>query len=74
MKTPCNSRTFLKKIIMETTAFDFIPIGVCLLRRDRKDLTCLYANKAMVAMMESDPRHKNLEDFWKGAEAADLAA
>lgn len=73
MKTPCNSRTFLKKIIMETTAFDFIPIGVCLLRRDRKDLTCLYANKAMVAMMESDPRHKNLEDFWKGAEAADLA-
>jgi two-component system sensor histidine kinase/response regulator len=58
---------------MTPDVFDDIPIGLCLLRRDRKNLTCLYANRRLEGMLGAELKGKNLEDFWPGEEAADLA-
>lgn len=58
---------------MTLSVFDSIPIGLCILRRDRKDLTCLYANSSMITMMSAPPIGKNLEDFWHADGVLDLA-
>ncbi len=58
---------------MSFTAFNSIPIGLCILRRDRKDLTCLYANPSMIGIVGTNPVGKNLEDFWPAAEVQELA-
>lgn len=58
---------------MDFTPFDPIPIGLCVLRRDRKDLSCLYANTAMKGMLSAYAPGHNFEDMWGGEEAADLA-
>lgn len=52
--------------------YDDIPIGVCVVRRDRQDLTVLYANPALrKALGATDDR--TLETLWSGPEMAELA-
>src|SRR6218665_2404323 len=58
---------------MDFSVFDPVPIGLCVLRRDRKDLTCLYANTALKTMLGPDLEGRTLENFWPGGESADLA-
>lgn len=58
---------------MKLSVFDDIPIGLCVLKRDRKDLTCLYANRSLKAMLGPDLEGQTLETIWPGGETADLA-
>lgn len=58
---------------MTLSVFDSIPIGLCVLRRDRKDLTCLYANASILSMLGGGIVGKNFEDIWHGGDAAELA-
>ena len=58
---------------MDFSVFDPIPVGLCVLKRDRKDLTCLYANKALKGMLGADLPGRTLENFWPCGESADLA-
>ena len=58
---------------MNLSVFDDIPIGLCVLKRDRKDLTCLYANRALKTMLGTDVEGRTLEDIWPGMETAELA-
>lgn len=59
---------------MDFKPFDRIPIGLCVLRRDRKALTCLYANIAMARLMgHGEIRGRILEEFWPGEDTAELA-
>lgn len=59
---------------MDFQAFDTIPIGLCIIRRDRRSLSCLYANKSMIAMLGSGPlAGRALEEFWPAGEVSELA-
>lgn len=58
---------------MDFSVFDPIPVGLCVLRHDRKDLICLYANKALKDMLGADLLGRTLENFWPCGESADLA-
>lgn len=58
---------------MDFHILDHVPIGVAILRRDRKALTCLYANAALKAMTGPAPEGRRLEEIWPSEEAADLA-
>lgn len=50
-----------------------IPIGICVLKRDRKDMHILYANKIMNTMIgydeDSDLTEKTLEEIWPDAKS-----
>ncbi len=59
---------------MDFTSFDNIPIGLCVIRRDRRSLSCLYANKSMTALLGGQPLEgRALEEFWPAGEISDLA-
>lgn len=58
---------------MDFHIFDQIPIGVAILKRDRKAMTCLYANGALKSMIGQNLEGRDFEDMWQGDEAADLA-
>ena len=57
--------------------YDDIPIGVCVVKRDRKDLEVLYANESLSnALGAGDPEKllgKILEDIWPEEETIALA-
>lgn len=58
-------------------SYDDIPIGVCILKRSRKDLIALYMNPAMAYSLEgkqpSDYVGKDIEEIWGGDDMAQLA-
>ncbi len=57
---------------MDFQIFDNIPIGLCVLKRDRKDLTCLYANAAMKGMIGPSLANRAFEEIWPCDEAFEL--
>jgi two-component system sensor histidine kinase/response regulator len=58
---------------MDFSVFDQIPIGLAVLKRDRKDLICLYANTTMKSMLGPVLAERSFEEMWPGAEAGELA-
>lgn len=58
---------------MDYSLFDSIPVGLAVLKRDRKALTCLYANAALQSMLGGALKGRDFEDMWTGAEAAELS-
>ncbi len=52
--------------------YDDIPIGVCVIKRDRQDLDVLYANPALTSALGT-PAFKTLEELWPGTEMGELA-
>jgi len=58
---------------MDTAFFDTIPVGLCVLKRNRQSLACLYANPAFVAMAPTMTQSTSFEDCWTGADGAELA-
>lgn len=52
--------------------YDDIPIGVCVVKRDRKDLAVLYANPAIRRALSAEMA-ATLETLWPGTDMADLA-
>lgn len=53
--------------------YDDMPVGVLVLRRDRKELVVLFANEAMDRLFGGDARGKTLETAWPGEDAKSLA-
>jgi len=57
--------------------YDDIPIGVCVIKRDRKDLAVLYANKIFIKSLGyshvSEIIGRNIEDAWPEDETVALA-
>jgi len=58
---------------MDYSVFDSIPIGLCILKRDRQTLLCLYANTAMQSMLGEHIVGKDLETIWPCPETDELA-
>lgn len=58
---------------MDYSLFDPIPIGLAVLKRDRRALTCLYANTVLQSMLGKSLQGQPFEDIWTGPEAAELA-
>lgn len=58
---------------MDYSVFDKIPIGFLILRRDRQDLTCLYANTAMESLLGINLTGRAFEDIWPSSDTAELA-
>jgi len=58
---------------MDFHIFDDIPIGVLMLRRDRRDLTCLYANTAMESLLGINLTGRGLEEIWPSDDTVELA-
>lgn len=52
--------------------YDDIPIGVCVVKRDRKDLAVLYANPAMRRALSAETA-ATLETLWPGTDMSELA-
>jgi len=56
------------------TLYDESPIGVCILKRDRKDLDVLYANPTLLhALQAKEYKNKTIEEFWPEKETLALA-
>lgn len=56
------------------TLYEDSPIGVCILKRDRKNLSVLYANPALYHALQVEKRdNQTLEELWPGAETTALA-
>lgn len=58
---------------MRFPLFDPIPIGVCILKRDRKSLLCLYANPSFREMTKDTTEGLGLEEIWPSPETIELA-
>lgn len=58
---------------MDFTAFDPIPIGLLILKRDRKHLTCLYANEAIQSLLGVGLENRPFEDIWPSEDTTELA-
>lgn len=58
---------------MDFPQYDDIPIGVLALKRDRKDLICLYANTAIESLLGINLVGRGLEEIWPSDDTADLA-
>ncbi len=58
---------------MDFHIFEHIPIGVCVIRRDRKTLSCQYMNASFQAMTQAKPEGLELEEIWPCPETAELA-
>lgn len=66
----------------QTRAFlESVPLGVCVLRRDRRDLAILYANYSFIYFLKNknlanpmDAIGRALPDIWPGAATAGLVA
>jgi signal transduction histidine kinase/CheY-like chemotaxis protein len=56
------------------TLYNESPIGVCILKRDRKNLFVLYANPALLkALKAKEYKNKTLEEIWPNDETLSLA-
>lgn len=55
------------------TIYDAMPIGVCIVKRSRQDLTILFTNTAMQTLFGGGYVGQTLEDAWPGAEMRALA-
>lgn len=58
---------------MDYAALKDIPIGLCVLKNDKSDLTCLYANTAMQALLGINLVGRPLLDIWPSIETKELA-
>ncbi len=58
---------------MDNSIFDQIPIGVLIIKRDRKDLVCLYANEAMESLLGINLAGRGLEEIWPSEDTIELA-
>lgn len=58
---------------MDSKLFDHTPIGLCVIKRDRKDLTCLHANAAMTKLLGEALTGRMLEEIWPCDETKELA-
>lgn len=59
------------------TLFQDIPIGTCVIKRDRKNLRILFCNPILMAMIGfdhfEDLQGQNVEDVWPGEDIKELA-
>ncbi len=57
--------------------YDDLPLGICILKRDRKNMHVLYANMVMAIMLGADRAEylsgKDFEEIWSDKEAKKLA-
>jgi two-component system sensor histidine kinase/response regulator len=60
-------------VSMDYSNLKDIPIGLCVLRNDKKDLTCLFANTAMQTLLGINLVDRPLEDIWPSHETKELA-
>ena len=58
---------------MDYAALKDIPVGLCVLKNDKKDLTCLYANTAMQTLLGINLVGRPLLDIWPSLETKELA-
>lgn len=58
---------------MDYTTLNDIPIGLCVLKNDKKDLTCLYANTAMQTLLGINLVGRPFTDIWPSIETKELA-
>lgn len=58
---------------MDYSVFDTVPVGVCVLRRDRGDMTCLYANTALESLLGINLVGRPFEEIWPSKDTAELA-
>lgn len=58
---------------MDFSIFDQIPIGLLILKRDRGNLDCLYANEAMENLLGVGIVGRPLEEIWPSADTTELA-
>ncbi len=58
---------------MDFRIFDQIPIGLAILKRDRKTLTCLYGNTALKGMIGQAIEGRELESIWPSDETVELS-
>jgi signal transduction histidine kinase/DNA-binding response OmpR family regulator len=58
---------------MNFSIFDTVPIGVCIIKRDRKDFVCLYANEKMESMLGINLAGRGLEEIWPSEDTKELA-
>ncbi len=58
---------------MDFQLFNDIPIGVCVLKRGRDTLPCLYANTAMQSLLGINLEGRELEDIWPSSDTVDFA-
>lgn len=69
--------TFLLPLMPLNSLYDDIPIGVCVVKRDRKDLTVLYTNRALSKALNYQTEvgliGKTLEEIWPEKETIALA-
>ncbi len=56
-----------------TALYDSMPIGVCIVRASRQDLTILYHNRMMTDLFGDDMQGRTLEDAWSGDDIEPLA-
>lgn len=60
-------------VSMDYTTLNAIPIGLCVVKNDKKDLTCLFANTAMQTLLGINLLGRPLEDIWSSHETKELA-
>jgi two-component system sensor histidine kinase/response regulator len=58
---------------MDLHIFDDIPIGLLIVKRDMKDLTCLYANRQMESLLGLGLVGRGFEEIWPSSDTADVA-
>lgn len=58
---------------MDFQLFNDIPIGVCVLKRGRDALPCLYANTAMQSLLGINLEGRTLEDIWPSDDTVEFA-
>lgn len=58
---------------MDFPLLEQIPIGVCVIKRDRRTLTCFYTNAALKTMLGDGLEGRTLEEIWPGEDTEELA-
>lgn len=58
---------------MDFSIYDHIPVGVCVLKRGRSGLPCLYSNEALQSLLGIELAGRELEEIWPSDETAELA-
>lgn len=58
---------------MDYQALRDVPIGLCVLKNDKKDLACLYANTAMQTLLGINLEGRPFTDIWPSMETKELA-
>lgn len=58
---------------MDFSPFQNIPLGYMILKRDQRDLTCLYANTAMETLLGVGLAGRGFEEIWPSDVTADVA-